>query len=42
MNKEKTADDYLFVEDTEQKIKFRSMIVPEKVINNDNIQEDKI
>ena len=39
---EKTADEFLFRGEEEQKTKFRSMIVPERVLENDNIQEDKI
>jgi hypothetical protein len=39
----KTADDYVFnVEEVEEKIKFRSMVVPDKILENDNIQEDKV
>jgi len=38
--KEYEADKLLFVE--EEKPKFRSMVVPDKVLDNDNIQEDKI
>ena len=39
----KTADDYIFdVEEEKKKIKFRSMIVPDKILDNDNIQEDKV
>jgi hypothetical protein len=37
----KTADELLFCEE-EVKLKFRSMIVPEKILENDNIQEDKV
>jgi hypothetical protein len=37
----KTADELLFYED-DNKPKFRSMIVPEKILENDNIQEDKV
>jgi len=42
MSEEKTADDFLFREETTKKTKFRSMILPEKVLENDNIQESKI
>lgn len=37
----KTADELLF-SDEDAKPKFRSMIVPEKILDNDNIQEDKV
>lgn len=38
--KEHEADKLLFRE--EEKPKFRSMVVPDKVLENDNIQEDKV
>ena len=36
----KTADELLFRD--EEKPVFRSMIVPDKVVDNDSIQQDKI
>lgn len=39
---EKSADEFLFEKEEEKKVLFRSMIVPEKVLNNDNLQEDKV
>lgn len=38
----KTADEFLFNEEENNRIVFRSMIVPEKILENDNIQEDKV
>jgi len=39
---EKSADEFLFQKEEEKKIIFRSMIVPEKVLDNDHLQKDKI
>lgn len=41
----KTADDYIFdisEENEKKEIKFRSMVVPDKILENDHIQENKI
>jgi hypothetical protein len=39
---EKSADEFLFEKDEEKKVVFRSMIVPEKVLDNDHLQKDKV
>jgi len=40
--KEIPADEFLFTKEEDIKPVFRSMIVPEKILDNDNIQESKV
>jgi len=40
--KEIPADEFIFRKDEDTKPIFRSMIVPEKILDNDNIQESKV